>query len=178
MSETVQILHGRPLTKRYLAVSVIIAASVALLVVVTGEPLVPADARELVRPMSAMFALTAAVWLLMGLYRNVAVMRGIASIRYYHDYKSNVPDEWIERPARTFNNLMQVPTLFYVIALLMMVTAQVDRVQIVLAWIFVGARMLHAAIYIGFNYVPFRFAMFTVSCMTLAVMWGRFALRF
>jgi hypothetical protein len=75
MSETVQISHGRPLIKTYLVVSAIIAASIALLVVATGEPPVPADARELVRPMSVMFALTAAVWLLMGLYRNGAVMR-------------------------------------------------------------------------------------------------------
>jgi hypothetical protein len=53
MSETIQISHGRPLIKTYLVVSAIIAASVALLVVVTGEPPVPADPSTIAATMRA-----------------------------------------------------------------------------------------------------------------------------
>lgn len=176
MAELVQSERSHPRVTEYLAAGAIIAAGVILLVAVTRLPPAPADTRMLVRPMLAMFALTAAVWLLMVLFRNGAVMRGIVSIKYFHDYKSEIPDEWIERPGGTFNNLMQAPSLFYVITLLMMTTPWVDRVQIFLAWIFVGTRVLHAVVYIGFNYVPYRFATYAVSCITLAVIWVRFAL--
>jgi hypothetical protein len=57
---------------------------------------------------------TAAIWLLMVLSRNGAVLMGAASVEYFRDYKGLPARECIERPARTFNNLMQVPTLFYV----------------------------------------------------------------
>ena len=126
--------------------------------------------------MLAMFALTATVWLLMVLFRNGAVMYGAASVKYFRDYKTEPPAEWIERPTRNFDNLMHVPTLFYILALLMMIIPWVDRAQINLAWIFVAARVLHSIIFIGFNYVPFRFATYAVSCITLGVMWMRLAL--
>jgi hypothetical protein len=176
MAETVQPTHSRPRFSEYLAVGTIIAAGVAIIVAATSRSPAPVDVRELVGPMLAMFALTATVWLLMALFRNGAVLYGAASVKYFHDYKTEPPDEWIERPARTFNNLMQVPALFYITALLMMIFPWVDRAQINLAWIFVATRVLHTIIYIGFNYVPFRFATYAVSCITLGVMWMRFAL--
>lgn len=169
--------HARPSPREYLAMGLIIAGGVILILWVIARPAEPADRRELILPMCAMFSLTAAVWLLMVLFRNVAVLFGSASIAYFRDYKSDQPHEKIERSARTFNNLMQVPALFYVICLLMTVFPWVDRDQIALAWIYVTFRALHAIIYIAFNYVPFRFATFAVSCITLAVMWGRFALH-
>jgi hypothetical protein len=46
---------------------------------------------------------------------------------------------------------MQVPTLFYVVCLSMMVTGEIDHAQLLLAWIFVAARLLHAVVYIGWK---------------------------
>jgi hypothetical protein len=176
MADTVQPTHRRRRLGEYLAVGAIVAVGLALIATATSRPPAAAGVRELVAPMLAMFALTGAVWLLMVLFRNGAVMSGVASIEYFRDYQSQPLDEWIERPARAFNNLMQVPVLFYILALLMMTIPWVDRAQIDLAWIFVAARVLHAVVYIGFNYVPFRFAIYAVSCITLGVMWMRFAL--
>jgi hypothetical protein len=178
MAEKTQATQARPSVGEYLAVGAIIAAGIALILAATGHSTSPATVRDLVSPMTAMFALTAAVWLLMALVRNGAVLFGAASIKYFKDYKADQPDERIERPARTFNNLMQAPMLFYVISLLMIAIPWVDRPQINLAWLYVGSRALHAVIYMGFNYVPFRFATYAVSCITLAVMWARFALAF
>jgi hypothetical protein len=178
MTEAAQTVQSRPSVGEYLAVATVIAGGVTLNVEAARLSPVPSEVRDLVLPMLAMFALTATVWLLMVLLRNGAVLLGAASVIYFHDYKSEQPEEWLERPARTFNNLMQVPTLFYVVALLMIIIPWVDRTQIVLAWIYVAARLLHAIVYIGFNYVPLRFAIYAVSCITLGVMWARFALSF
>lgn len=168
--------YPRPRFSEYLAIGAIVTAGASIIAVASRSP-APAGVRELIAPMLAMFALTAAVWLLMVLSRFGAVIYGAASIRYFHDYRTEPPSEWIERAARTFNNQMEVPALFYTVSLLMMVVPWVDRAQVNLAWTFVVARLIHSIIYIGFNYVPFRFATYAVSCMCLGMMWIRLALH-
>jgi hypothetical protein len=170
-----QIAATRPSIGAYAAIGAIIVSGVAAVVTLSsGEP-VPTEARDIVSPSVAMFALTAVVWSLMVISRNGAVLLGAASLGYYEDYKTQPPAEWVERPARAFNNLMQVPTLFYVVAVLQMSLHVVDVQQARLAWFYVGCRAIHAIVYILFNYVPLRFAFYAVSCIALAVMWARLA---
>jgi hypothetical protein len=178
MTSTTRTDPTRPSVGEYLAIGAIIATGIVSIIVATSGASPPVDVRELFWPMFAMFAVTAGVWLLMVLFRNAAVLTGIASLRYFRDYSAEGPAEWIERPARTFDNLMQVPTLFYVVLVLMTVVPWVDSAQLTLAWIFVASRAIHAIVSIAFNYVPFRFATYTVGCITLAVMWVRLALEF
>jgi hypothetical protein len=148
---------------------------VGLAVLTHAAPKRTPSPERLIAPMEVLAGLTALIWLLMVVVRNGTIMRGITNPSYYRDYHSGAPPEWVERPARTFNNLLQVPTLFYVICLLMMVTGELDEVQITLAWVFVAMRFVHAFIYIGWNYVPYRFAAWVAGCITLGVTWARFA---
>jgi hypothetical protein len=90
--------------------------------------------------------------------RNASIMLGRASVRYYVAYASHSPGEKIERPAWVFNNPMQVPTLFYVVCVVGLITEHVDAARITLAWIYVAARGMHAIVYIGWNRVQWRFA--------------------
>jgi hypothetical protein len=135
----------------------------------------PMPAAALIRPMLALFALTALVWLVMVVARNVAVLRGQASLRYFVAYQAELPGEHIERPARAFDNLMQAPTLFYVICSLMLITQRADTHQYALAWAFVALRAVHAALFITLNRVPVRFAAWVSSCIALGMLWYRFA---
>jgi len=131
----------------------------------------------LLGPIFALVALTALVWLTMVVLRNTAILRGLSAPDYYLAYAAKAPADWIERPARTWNNLMQAPTLFYVVCVLMIVTHTVDRAQLAYAWIYVALRTVHACIYIGWNYLPYRFATWVASCVTLGVMWIHFAVQ-
>lgn len=169
---------NRTLLKQYGLLAALLLAFVVVLWSILGETLDAAYVREqrlLIRPIIALFGLTAIVWVLMFVFRNVAVARGFASIRYYQTYGADAPPEWVERPARTFMNLLEIPLLFYVVCILMLQTGQWDSVQVSLAWLFVGTRFLHALVYIGVNYVPLRLAMYLMGCITLGVMWWRFA---
>ena len=83
----------------------------------------------------------------------------------------------IERPARTFNNLMQLPVLFYLVCILMMVTNTLDRAQLALAWVFVATRAVHAVIYIAVNHVPARFTAWLCGAIAVFVLWTRFAIQ-
>lgn len=160
-----------------LAVYGILAAGAAGLVLLGFMPAAAIDPHALTRPMFAQFALTVLVWIALPIARNWAVFTGRASPRYFQDFRTNPPAEWIERPARAYNNLMQAPTLFYVIALLMMVTPWADSVQLTLAWVFVALRALHAAIYIGLNHLLARMASFGLSSFALWEIWLRYALH-
>jgi hypothetical protein len=50
-------------------------------------------------------------------------------------------------------------------------------VLVVLAWVFVAFRVLHAFIHTGSNYVPNRFYAFAGSVFSLIAMWAVFAVQ-
>lgn len=136
----------------------------------------PIRADSLLGPILGLVALVAAVWLIMLIVRNYAVIARIASSAYYLKFAdSDHPPDWVERPARTFNNLMQLPTLFYLVCVLGMVTNRCDAAQLHLAWVFVALRALHAGIYITCNHLPSRFGSYVAGLLTLFVLWWRFA---
>lgn len=164
----------------YGLIGVILAAFVAGLVTVVATtpataPTGQSAAASLIQPVVALVVLTGIVWLLMVVYRNVALVRGAVSPRYFRSYAADEPAEWVERPARAYMNLLELPVLFYAVCLLMLTTRGFDSIQVSLAWVFVIVRYLHACIHIGFNYVPLRFAAFVAGAITLAVIWTRFA---
>jgi len=162
---------------KYLMVTGVLAVFLAiLLAVLNTPPMGNHGAASLIQPIVALVALTAVVWLLMVAYRNLALIRGQASERYFQTYTAEAPAEWVERPARAYMNLLEVPVLFYVVCLLMLATGKFDAAQVSLAWLFVATRYVHAFIYIGFNYVPLRFAAFLTGVITLGVIWTRFAI--
>ena len=163
---------------KYLVLGVILAAFVAVLVAVVRTT--PASAyivqgAALIQPVVALVVLTAIVGVMMVVYRNVALIRGAATARYFQTFTADQPAEWVERPTRTYMNLLELPVLFYVVCLLMLATGRFDSVQVSLAWLFVITRYVHAFIYIGFNHVPLRFTAFLAGVLTLAVIWTRFA---
>ena len=107
-----------------------------------GRPAVEAPAEALLGPIFTLVGLTFAALVLAAVVRNVAVARGRASVRYYETYREGAPEGGIERPAKTYDNLLQIPTLFYLVCVLMIVTGRCDSTQVALAWLFVGTPAL------------------------------------
>jgi hypothetical protein len=169
-------MRTRTVGATYLLIGVILAAFVAVLAAVIRTPFVSAQgaAAALLQAMVALVVLTAVALLMAVAYRNVAIVRGAVSERYFQTF-TDKPAEWVERPIRTYMNLLELPVLFYVVCLLMLTTGKFDPVQASLAWLFVVTRYVHAFIYIGFNHVPLRFTAFLTGVFTLAAMWMRFA---
>jgi hypothetical protein len=169
----------RTIGTTYLLIGAILAAFVAMLAaIVTATPGAAQFGQKpeaLIRPVVALAGLTALVWGLMVVWRNLAVIRSRVALRYFRSYASDAPAEWIERPTRAYMNLLELPVLFYAACALMLATGKFDGVQVALAWVFVLARCVHAFIHIGFNYVPLRFTAFFAGSVTLGVLWVRFA---
>lgn len=82
----------------------------------------------------------------------------------------------VSNPSDNFKNLFEMPVLFYVIALVLFVTHQVDAHHVTAAWIFVGFRTLHSIVHCTFNLVLLRFYLYLFASLAVWYMIGRAAL--
>lgn len=86
-------------------------------------------------------------------------------------------DQWpvmMQRLSRSFQNQLEMPVLFYVLAVLILVTGVQSVMLLNLAWAYVGLRYLHALVHVVYNNVLYRFSVFVISCLVLLVMWMLF----
>lgn len=86
-------------------------------------------------------------------------------------------------PARTqqvancFSNQFELPVLFYALTILEIVMRQANLVFVVLAWLFVLARLAHAYEHTTRNFVMRRGALYGVGLVALIAMWLVFMVR-
>lgn len=69
--------------------------------------------------------------------------------------------------ADNYNHLMDEPTLFYAVALVLAIIGQGDGVNLHLAWLYVGLRIIHSLVQANFNIIQIRFFLFILSSFTL-----------
>ena len=128
----------------------------------------------LLLPMATLVLLTFIVMWLMLYSRISSVRKKTVKAGYFKIYNNKSDQEipkHIIQIGKNFSNLMEMPPLFYVTCLVYMHLGQVDQFVIILAWIYVGFRLIHTIIHITSNHVLFRMLAFAVSCMTLGIMW-------
>ena len=73
--------------------------------------------------------------------------------------------------ANAYANQFELPVLFYVLTILAYLTHKAGIVFVVLAWVFVIFRMLHAYVHVTSNIVRLRGSLFGVAALVLAIMW-------
>ncbi len=72
--------------------------------------------------------------------------------------------------ADNYNHLMEQPTLFYATALTLALVGQGDGLNLVLAWAYVGLRVVHSLIQALINVIILRFAVFMVASGVLVLL--------
>lgn len=91
-------------------------------------------------------------------------------------------DAQMPAPARwkrdNYNHLFEQPTQFYAIALALAVAhgGKIAQLDSILAWTYVGVRVLHSLVQSTTNTLSARFLLFGFSSSILAVMTGRLAM--
>jgi hypothetical protein len=75
-----------------------------------------------------------------------------------------------------YQNQFEVPVLFYVLTILAWITRHADLLFVVMAWIFVALRLIHA-FHITDNDVNRRGPVFGVGALVLMAMWVIFMIR-
>jgi hypothetical protein len=127
---------------------------------------------ELIYPMAAMVLLTFVVLTRMFRSRVNAVKAGNANAGYYKTYQEGGEPRETAALSRQLVNLFESPTLFYAACIAGMVTGQNATTLIVLAWIYVLLRIVHAYIHTGSNKLQPRVRAYFTSWLVLLGMWG------
>ena len=123
-------------------------------------------------PVFAMFLLTAVVLLRMRSMRFAAVRNREVSARYYQAFAGETEPEPLRVISRHFQNLFEVPVLFYVGAIMIYVTHHVTPWLVGCAWVYVALRYAHTGVHLTKNDVIVRFSLYFASGFVLCLMWG------
>ena len=72
--------------------------------------------------------------------------------------------------ADNYNHLMEQPTIFYAAALALALMGQGDGLNLMLAWAYVGLRVVHSLWQALTNVIELRFVLFALSTLPLIAM--------
>lgn len=126
---------------------------------------------ELVYPMFVMVLLTAVVGVFTAVIRIRGAYAGKVDPRYFKLMgKYDIPDD-IAKFGRNFDNLFEVPVLFYV-ASVTALALNISHVYLTaFAWAFVAFRLIHSVIHLTYNHPIHRFFAFIMSFNCTIGMW-------
>jgi hypothetical protein len=127
-------------------------------------------------PVFVQVLLTFVLLVLMGRARFAAARGGEVKLRDIALGERAWPPR-VMQLSNTFHNQFETPVLFYALVALAMITRQADLLFVVMAWLWVAARIGHAWVYATTNHVLTRFRVFMAGTTVLMLMWAIFAVR-
>lgn len=125
----------------------------------------------ILQPLVALMAWTMIMWLWMYATRIPAMSRA----KVDPDAMARDPDASLDRTlppqvqwkAHNYNHLHEAPTVFYAVGLVLAIVGQGDGTNALLAWIYVGLRVIHSLVQATANKVMVRFVLFALSSLIL-----------
>ncbi len=129
----------------------------------------PITDAAILQPVIVLMAWTMIIWAWMYVTRIPAMSD--AGIRPDDARKTKALDETlpaeVQWKAHNYNHLHEQPTLFYAVCLLLAMVGQGEGMNALLAWIYVGLRIIHSIVQVTANKVMVRFVLFAVSSVVL-----------
>ena len=121
--------------------------------------------------MFALAAWTTIVLLMIPVVRiRAALRREVRPNDFRFGESAAVPGQ-VSLPNRNYMNLLELPMLFYVVCIVLYLTAGSSTTTIALAWAFVALRIGHSLIHLTYNRVVHRLAAFTAANVALVMLW-------
>lgn len=127
----------------------------------------------ILQPPMVLAGLTLVVAIVMFLRRSADLRRTATSINALPSIRANPASQWSVRTQATadnFQNLLELPLVFYFLTLTLHVTQNASDVVIALSWAYVAARVIHSAIHLTYNLISHRFAAYALSVLILTVL--------
>ena len=122
----------------------------------------------LIAPVLAQVGLTLVTLLVLYLYRIPALAIAKPSNDVLQDPRSldKLPKQ-ARFAGQNYNHQFEAPVLFYVLCGTAIVAGLGDETTLLIAWAYVGFRIVHAIVHITYNRVMHRFAVFSLSSFAL-----------
>lgn len=129
---------------------------------------------DIIYPVFCLVILTFFMIAATGITRLISVRRRQVHPRYYVLMSGDTPPDYVQKIGRNMANLLEVPVLFYLLAVLVILFEISSQLLVDLAWLYVVLRLVHSIIHISYNNVPHRLIVFVLSVVTLMIMWLQF----
>ncbi len=84
--------------------------------------------------------------------------------------------EKIQWKAHNYNHLLTEPTLFYAICIVATLTGGTGSINVAIAWIYVGLRVVHSIVQATSNRILHRFSLFALSSICIIILTIRTAI--
>lgn len=122
-------------------------------------------------PMFAMVLLTFIVGFIAVKARFASVRRGEVNPKYFKLMQGFDASEVVVKTTRSFNNMFEIPVLFYVVCTLYISLGIKSTPALVLAYSFVFSRCIHAYIHLTYNHIIHRMSAFWAGCLCVLSLW-------
>lgn len=132
--------------------------------------------RAVLLPLFVQVLLTFVLGTWTGYLRVQAVRSGVVKPRDVALREPNWPPH-VLKVQNAVQNQLELPLLFYLLTVLAWLTKQADLLFVVMAWVFVGLRLLHAAVHVTSNHLGRRAILFMVGVTVLVAMWLIYIVR-
>lgn len=131
----------------------------------------PPHSTAILWPMFALAGWTMCMLLFLAFRRvKASAMHKISPREYALGESARVPAPVIQAN-RNYMNLLELPMLFYVLCLIVLVMQCGTPTLMTLAWVYVALRLVHSLVHVTYNHVMHRFAVFAASNVVLTVLW-------
>jgi hypothetical protein len=127
-------------------------------------------------PLFVQVALTFGLFFWMAYHRVTLIRSGTVHPREVALREPNWPPHVLQI-ANAAHNQLEIPVLFYILTILVIITRHADLLFVVLAWFFVLIRIAHAYVHVTSNRISVRGPVFGLSLLILFIMWVVFAVR-
>ena len=138
---------------------------------------------DILQPAVALMIWTMIVWVWMYATRIPAMQKSsdIPSISSLNggtgkDLDGLLPAK-VQWKAHNYNHLHEQPTVFYAVTIVLAIIGAGDGVPALLAWIYMGLRVIHTLVQVTANKVMVRFVLFAMSSIVLMGLIGIAAAR-
>jgi hypothetical protein len=109
-----------------------------------------------------------AIWLL---YCRIKAVRAGLTLAYFRlNHGARLPD-YLVQATQHYDNLFEMPVLFYVVVTFAYITRASSLPLVVLAWLYIAVRAVHTYIHLGSNTLRLRRNVFLLSYGILLLMW-------
>ena len=108
--------------------------------------------------------------------RRGALVRGEVKSRDIALREPNWPKK-ATQAANCFSNQFETPVLFYVVTILALITHTADLLFVLLSWLFVALRYIHAFIHTTANRVSHRGSVYGITVLVLLGLWIELAFK-
>ena len=131
----------------------------------------------IVHPLIGMVVLTLLVAIRLLYFNTWAVLSGEVHIKHFRLFDAGISLK-LQSVAQHYKNMFEMPILFYILCILLIINNNYTQFDVIIAWGFVLFRVLHSLARIPNRDVNLRFGLFAGSFVMLLIGWISFTLSY